>query len=215
MPDAEGYKILGVLGQQECNKLLPNYPVKPEICYAIHVTEYMSGTMGRYDNQYVYGLIREMDKNYILPLLSIYEERSLPCILKNEEFCGVWDDTRGKDVVITGDKIIYKYYDTTRTCSVMQEARLEDGQPLSLIICDIKSTEPRFDHTTSYLLTILPRMKWSAPDSQILRMFTLGDPDPNNPCFSNDTTERQDCDLPTLYEQRKGSGHFTFSKLLP
>ena len=70
MPDAEGYKILGVLGQQECNKLLPSYPVKPEICYAIHVTEYMSGTMGRYDNNYIYGLIKEQDKSYILPLIS-------------------------------------------------------------------------------------------------------------------------------------------------
>ncbi len=70
MPDADGYKIFGRLGQQECAKLIPNYPVKPEICYAINVTEYMSGSMGRYDSNYIYGLIREKDKNYILPLLS-------------------------------------------------------------------------------------------------------------------------------------------------
>lgn len=70
MPDAEGYKILGRLAPQECNKLIPDYPVKPEICYAINVTEYMSGTMREYNSNYIYGLIRGKDRTYILPLLS-------------------------------------------------------------------------------------------------------------------------------------------------
>lgn len=70
MPDAEAYKIFGKINQQSCQNLLPNYPVKPEICYAINVTEYMSGSMRQYDNYYIYGLIREKDKRYILPLLS-------------------------------------------------------------------------------------------------------------------------------------------------
>ncbi|MCB9982106.1 MAG: hypothetical protein H6861_00300 [Rhodospirillales bacterium] len=70
IPDAEGYKILGKLDRQECAKLIPNYPAKPETCYAINVTEYTDGTMRQYDNNYIYGLIRERDKNYILPLLS-------------------------------------------------------------------------------------------------------------------------------------------------
>lgn len=82
-PDAEGYKILGRLAPQECAKLIPNYPVKPEICYAINVTEYMDGTMRQYDTHYLYGLIRETDKNYILPLLSFESRNDMIAYIEN------------------------------------------------------------------------------------------------------------------------------------
>lgn len=220
MPDADGYKILGRINPKECSQLIPHYPVKPELCYAINVTEYMSGTMGRYDSNYIYGLIREKHKNYILPLLSLdtenskttQKERSLPCTLKNTEFCGVWQDTKGKDVVITGDKIIYKYYDSTDTCKIMKEARLEDGRPLSLLICDVPSTEPGFAYTEGYMLVMRPQGKWGDANSHWVHKLMLGDLDPTNPCFSDDAIERQSCDLLALYEQNKRSGHDTFGR---
>ena len=82
MPDADGYKILGKINPQECVQLIPHYPVKPELCYAINVTEYMSGTMGRYDSNYIYGLIRGKDKNYILPLLSFESSNDMTAYIE-------------------------------------------------------------------------------------------------------------------------------------
>lgn len=70
IPNAQGYKIFGRVDPEHCAGLLPHYPVKPEICYAVNVTQYTSGSMRQYDLYYIYGLVRARDKAYILPLLS-------------------------------------------------------------------------------------------------------------------------------------------------
>lgn len=83
IPEAESYKILGELLPQECAKLAPHYSIKPKQCYAIHVTEYVDGTMGQYDTDYIYGLFRTKDRNYILPLLSFENQNEMAAYIED------------------------------------------------------------------------------------------------------------------------------------
>ena len=169
MPDAEGYKILGRLDQQECAKLIPNYPVKPEICFAINVTEYTDGTMRQYDNNYIYGLIKEKDKNYILPLLSLgskddwrhSEKKSsqyypLPSLSRESSNEPTDQETKLSSCTLTNKEFCGKwndngfevlgvgervFYDGYSPCKVMKEGNFEDGRPFSLLKC-MEPSEP-------------------------------------------------------------------------
>ena len=140
------------------------------------------------------------------------EAGKLECTLKNTEFCGRWQDDEGKDVLITGDKIVDEFYDSTDTCKVMKEARLEDGRPLSLIICGLPPTSTTPDRSP-YLLVMLPQDEIDKRiDAHLVHMLTLYPPDPENPCFSDDVVKRKSCDLPAFYERHKGRGYFVFGR---
>ena len=147
------------------------------------------------------------------PAFAGIEGKAQPqCALKNAEFCGKWQDTKGRDVIIAGDRIIYKADNSTDTCTIMKEGQFEDGRPMSLLICNISSTSTTPGFQTSYLLVMQPQDKWDKEDGAYwVHMLTTGDPDSNNPCFSDDPAKSRSCDLLSFYEHNKMHGHFTFS----
>ena len=134
------------------------------------------------------------------------------CLLRNAEFCGAWQDTKGQNVLITGGKIFYQYYNSVDVCQIMKEERLRDGRPISLLVCNSSPTSTTPAYRTGYMLVMLPQDKIDKIiNAYWIRMFMLGESDLSNSCFFNDAEDRQSCDLLSFYEQHKERGYFTFS----
>jgi hypothetical protein len=127
-------------------------------------------------------------------------DEAVPCALKNTEFCGLWYDRQGFQMIVGGNRMIYG---TDVPCTIMKEGAYEDGRPYSLIKCieqpDPKAAySPKEPYPVGYLLTYSERADWrkkkengAAIKYYYTRVF-------QNACFSDRAVEREKCDLATL-----------------
>jgi hypothetical protein len=151
------------------------------------------------------------------PAFASGDEAAPQCTLKNTEFCGTWYDKDNFKVVITGDRLIYN--ETDEPCTLMKEARFEDGRPLSLIKC-ITTPDLNYPHVRSdpypvgYLLVLMPRNIWDRSEKYYnARMYSYNETVFTNPCFSDKPIDRDSCDLTSLLDRHVWYAWYPLYKL--
>jgi hypothetical protein len=132
-------------------------------------------------------------------------DEAVPCALKNTEFCGVWYDRQGFQMIVGGDRMIYG---TDVPCAIMKEGAYEDGRPYSLIKCieqpDPKAPySPKEPYPVGYLLTYSERADWRMKQENGAAIkYYYYSAESSNPCFADKVEGRKLCDLSTLMESR-------------
>ena len=127
-------------------------------------------------------------------------DEAVPCALKNTEFCGIWYDRQGFQMIVGGDRMIYG---TDVPCAIMKEGAYEDGRPYSLIKCieqpDPKAPySPKEPYPVGYLLTYSERADWPKKKENGAAIKYYYTRVSQNACFSDRAVEREQCDLATL-----------------
>jgi hypothetical protein len=123
------------------------------------------------------------------------------CILKNTEFCGLWYDTLGLEITVTGDRVNYVGY---VPCQIMKEGAFEDGRPFTLLKC-IQHIDPRGRYTPptpkGFLFTYFEDDNWRKNQERgDAQMYIYYDFFSTNPCFADNPEGRKACTISTLFE---------------
>lgn len=147
-----------------------------------------------------------------------YVEKSITCVLKNKEFCGVWHELDAYDVSIIGNKIINTVPKTSNIFTIKKEERFEDGRPISLLLSEIPVGATKEIERMGIMLVMLPQDNPGEPDERInprsMKMCEFFERESTGPCFSNNPKERQSCSLPELFKQIKECELIGYSTLI-
>jgi hypothetical protein len=139
------------------------------------------------------------------------------CILKNTEFCGLWYDTQGFELTVTGDTVNYS---GKAPCQIMKEGAFEDGRPFTLLKC-IEQPDPRArfgseaPRTTGYLFTYFEKRSWHKNQkygSTQMYYYHYKDIISTNSCFTNNHESRKTCNISTLLEPDSWSSRHPIHK---
>jgi hypothetical protein len=137
------------------------------------------------------------------------------CRLKNTEFCGLWYDTQGFELKVTGDKLTY---DGVSSCQIMKEGAFEDGRPFTLLKCiqqpnqpppyGVENPEPR-----GILFTYFEDDDWHKEQKRgNAQMYMYHRKLSTNPCFADTLNSRKACNISTLFEPDSWSSRGPINK---